>query len=1075
MNDSNSQARCGCCDGVERVTPLVTANRPGLDALAYRVGTHAAFMESMLARLTTLRLEEPDENGVPQTLNPLQDLATRRPDDPSIALLDAWAVVGDVLTFYQERIANEGYLRTATERRSVLELARLVGYRLRPGVAAEVYLAFTLDNGYRVTIPPGASAQSVPGPNEAPQIFETAEPLVARDKWNLLRPRPARPTYVVPANVLTLEKLYFEGIATQLKPNAPLLFVFDDAVGGQFLRRVDAVDAQPLMDRTTVTLQATADLRAQWFGVVMQRMVPHISAKPEGVKADDVMDLFEPVFSNLIGDPAAMIPFLKTTTLPSLQHIYTHLQRNATVLESWLAGLIADLEGLVAGPWSQIIFAPPTTAAPIAATAAKVSGAPLTRLAGLLPSLAQPASRPPANALRLARDPAAVYAAQADLAPRLLRTLQPALADTLYPAWAAAAVTDPPALRSVEALRVKAALFGHNLPGAPHYKNDNGTIEVDFYQPVTFENTWPIDLVSDGSQRIRTIALDAEYDAIKPGGWVAIRWPMEILARGRAATTSDFVLTIHKVTEVATVTMKAHGVSAKSTQLTLDPPWLDGVAEGYFTNETILNLTTVYAQSEPLPLADEPIADDICGRDIELDGLYDGLEAGRWLIISGERTDNNLRGLRATERVMLSAVTQDVYRLEVDGKPVDLPGDKTHTFLQLSADLAYCYRRDTVKIYGNVAKATHGETRRETLGSGDGRRPFQAFTLKQPPLTFVSAATLSGVESSLTLRVNDVEWHEADSLVDAGEADRVFVTRTDDEEKMTVIFGDGHTGARPPTGVENVRAVYRNGIGQVGNVAAEQVSLLISRPLGVKEVINPLRATGGADRDSRDQARRNAPLAVLALDRLVSTVDYADFARTFAGIGKAAATRLTDGRRQVVHLTIAGVDDIPIDRYGDLYRNLARSVRRYGDPYQPIQIDLRRRKLLFLSGRVRIEADYLWEAVAPRIRAALLDRFSFERRELEQDVALSEVISVIQAVGGVAFVDIDIFDAVSEEANLTDLTNLLGNLSRCQFVEARPAWINRTATNPDDHILPAELVYFSPDVPDTIILTEITS
>ena len=45
-----------------------------------------------------------------------------------IALLDAWATVGDVLTFYQERIANEGYLRTATERRSVLELARLVGY-----------------------------------------------------------------------------------------------------------------------------------------------------------------------------------------------------------------------------------------------------------------------------------------------------------------------------------------------------------------------------------------------------------------------------------------------------------------------------------------------------------------------------------------------------------------------------------------------------------------------------------------------------------------------------------------------------------------------------------------------------------------------------------------------------------------------------------------------------------------------------------------------------------------------------------------------------------------------------------
>jgi len=63
-------------------------------------------------------------------------LKTRDPSDPAIALLDSWALVADVLSFYQERIANEGYLRTALERRSVLELARLIGYQLRPGVAA---------------------------------------------------------------------------------------------------------------------------------------------------------------------------------------------------------------------------------------------------------------------------------------------------------------------------------------------------------------------------------------------------------------------------------------------------------------------------------------------------------------------------------------------------------------------------------------------------------------------------------------------------------------------------------------------------------------------------------------------------------------------------------------------------------------------------------------------------------------------------------------------------------------------------------------------------------------------------
>ena len=70
------------------------------------------------------------------------------PDDPAIALLDAWAVAGDVLTFYQERIANEGFLRTATERRSVLELARAIGYELNPGVAASTHLVWEVERSF---------------------------------------------------------------------------------------------------------------------------------------------------------------------------------------------------------------------------------------------------------------------------------------------------------------------------------------------------------------------------------------------------------------------------------------------------------------------------------------------------------------------------------------------------------------------------------------------------------------------------------------------------------------------------------------------------------------------------------------------------------------------------------------------------------------------------------------------------------------------------------------------------------------------------------------------------------------
>ena len=213
-----------------------------------------------------------------------------------------------------------------------------------------------------------------------------------------------------------------------------------------------------------------------------------------------------------------------------------------------------------------------------------------------------------------------------------------------------------------------------------------------------------------------------------------------------------------------------------------------------------------------------------------------------------------------------------------------------------------------------------------------------------------------------------------------------------------MIFGNGEQGARLPTGMANVTSIYRNGIGKPGNVKAEQISLLQTRPLGVKTVVNPLAASGGADKENRDQARENAPLAVMSLDRLVSVQDYADFARTFAGVGKAAARKLSDTRRQLVHVTIAGADDIPIDETSDLYRNLLLALRKFGDPDLPVQLQVRELIVLVLSANVRMAADYQWEPVATNVRATLLDAFGFQKRALGQPALLSEVISAIQKI-----------------------------------------------------------------------------
>jgi predicted phage baseplate assembly protein len=345
---------------------------------------------------------------------------------------------------------------------------------------------------------------------------------------------------------------------------------------------------------------------------------------------------------------------------------------------------------------------------------------------------------------------------------------------------------------------------------------------------------------------------------------------------------------------------------------------------------------------------------------------------------------------------------------------------------------------------------------------------FQQFALKQPPLTYLVAVTPSGSASTLHTYVNDVEWHEVDTPIGIGPTDRRFFTKTADDGTTTVIFGNGVTGARLPTGNANVRATYRNGIGKGGNVEAGQLTILGSKPLGVKEVINPLRASGGADKDSRDQIRTNAPLSVTALDRLVSVADYEHFARTFAGIGKASSVSLIDGHRQLIHVTIAGIDDIPIDVTSDLYHGLRSALRLYGDSHVPLQLDVRAAKFLVLQAGVRVNPDYPWETVAPKLRSALLDAFDFEVRELGQNANLSQVLQVLQNVPGVEYIDANAFGAISEsQLTPSGISAAVGSLGRADFVIA-----NLAISGPDG-ITPAEIAYFTPDVPETIALSQI--
>ncbi|MFO0979780.1 MAG: hypothetical protein U0996_25500 [Planctomycetaceae bacterium] len=328
---------CLPCDGIQVITPRPVYNRPGLDALKYRIGTQSSFFESLLARISTLTAEELAELSLSvnqrvqqrrnrkakspsKTEHPLRDwLTTREKNDPAIAMLDAWSVVADVLTLYQERIANEGFLRTAQERRSIQELARLTGYRLRPGVSSTVYLAFevedtnttipfgnaapTTQSNTPILIPKGTAVKSTPAPGtkEEPQTFETSRGLIARVNWNEIRPRMSRPQRIDPSTVHDLEKLYFKGNGLRLSRN-DYLCVFYDPAQEPVLKRIASVDDDQKNQRTTVTLQLD-ELAPKKLLEEIRKAITEFGNLQSPPQAETTRQMISQHFADVISDP----------------------------------------------------------------------------------------------------------------------------------------------------------------------------------------------------------------------------------------------------------------------------------------------------------------------------------------------------------------------------------------------------------------------------------------------------------------------------------------------------------------------------------------------------------------------------------------------------------------------------------------------------------------------------------------------------------------------------------------------------------------------------------------------------
>ena len=175
-----------------------------------------------------------------------------------------------------------------------------------------------------------------------------------------------------------------------------------------------------------------------------------------------------------------------------------------------------------------------------------------------------------------------------------------------------------------------------------------------------------------------------------------------------------------------------------------------------------------------------------------------------------------------------------------------------------------------------------------------------------------------------------------------------------------------------------------------------------------------------------------------ALDRVVSLQDFEDFARAFAGIGKAQAVDLWSGEKRIVHITVAAANGDEVDTSSDLYNNLRDAIDAAKDPVQAVSIDSYDLLYFNVSAAVIVDPRYIPENVTTDVENALQNSFSFEERDFGQPVSAAEVVSVIHEIDGVVAADLnELYMVESDESGLTPV--LLAETAHWESKKIKPA------------------------------------
>ena len=282
-------------------------------------------------------------------------------------------------------------------------------------------------------------------------------------------------------------------------------------------------------------------------------------------------------------------------------------------------------------------------------------------------------------------------------------------------------------------------------------------------------------------------------------------------------------------------------------------------------------------------------------------------------------------------------------------------------------------------------------------------------------VTWKSSDVLPVIEMRSQQEETDRIWKPQRDLLHSSAVLNEFVVETESDGRARVRFGDGRQGALPSTG-EMFTAKYRIGNGVRGNVGAGTLLHVVSKHPAIKEITNPLPATGGTEMESSEHVRQNAPEAFRVQQRAVTPADYASITTSHRGVQKAAASLRWTGSWHTVFVNV--------DRFGSnfLDQEFISNIRDYLEPFRMAGHDLEIDHPIMVPLEMAMEVEVNPEYERSQVRSALLqilnnrylpdgrrgifhpDNFTFG-----QTVYLSPFYAAAQTVDGVKMVNITTF------------------------------------------------------------------